>query len=1231
MKKIIFLFFLLLLILTGIALAPHLLQLERVRETVAEQLQDRFGSSVSTGRLQWDWLPVPHLSLRDTKITTDRVVCILPQTIIHPRWSSLFSKEISIKKIVLNHPRLRLIRTVGKNEKSDWSLPPTRIVVNNGVVTIDNDLETAGFSFSGPFQFTIKRGEIVLAGDWLKFDITASSTIANQLKILGKLDIAQNAYIARINCQGLQLHNVVTIAHGRIIPVDQEVDMTVHIAGTGLDTVTARLRGGFPSFIVKSEDAELLLNCGSSDLILAKNRDDFSVHINELELKEPGLTLSGTVERLLAESAADPRWHIDLRAKELDLSRIREGILTLWNKNVIVNEVLNIVLGGRARTASFQFDGPAANFHHLHTMTIAADVISAPIFVPEAELNLTDAHGAILIKDAILTGENLSASLGESRGRNCSLLLGLTGHGKPFRLDLDIDADLTPLPAILHRVVHHTGFSEELDRISNVRGSAVGHLSIGDTLDDPVVKITADNISVTMNYNRISWPIALHDGSFTLEPGRAGWQGVKGVVGPHLFDASSGTVTWGEGNTTRMTIDLPAATIDSAALFSELAANDFLPSSIKKNITRVQGMVDLQNGFLSGPARFPRQWVYHCNAKSKELQWERPDRTTSATLKNAVAFISNNKLTLNDSTLLSSGQSLNLSAQLTHSLLENWQGILTVDGTIDHAIGNWLRQKNWIPATYFPRLPCTLRKLKITWDKRPVEVAGTIIAGDGGQQKPMATIKLAAIGQTLVPEEIIFKNRDRRGHLTLAIAKMQPPGLRLTWEGELGVDTLQALLEYNPLSSGTLRGNFRLDTGSGPGISFLVGDLAADNLRWPCQHGKITIPAVLDLLVQGRDNRIDVKKLDLSLDANPLSLVGEATRSEKGLDVNLQLTAPRVSREDIRALLADLKDKASNFGINRSALPTTDKASPNWDMTGSVKFNIEHFFFTPEAASDDTPQEFVHALHPVRGRLVLTAGDHWYAQITQSRLCDINLSGVLYSDPVVGESSFDLSSPNPLLFQELLPCFGIEQNLVEGSFSLNGSLKGQPGNWSTGNLDFASSNGRILRMKLLARIFSLVNITDLFSPHDPSSIGQKGFRYTDLDLKTVIRDNRLFITKCVIKGEGLNLFAKGDMGLDTLDADFTVLVAPLKTIDAILGRIPLVGRAIGGKDAALVTIPVGIKGNIEDPQVTLLPPQAVSEGIVSLVQETLKLPFSILSPARPENQESAPAPIEPAR
>ena len=51
-------------------------------------------------------------------------------------------------------------------------------------------------------------------------------------------------------------------------------------------------------------------------------------------------------------------------------------------------------------------------------------------------------------------------------------------------------------------------------------------------------------------------------------------------------------------------------------------------------------------------------------------------------------------------------------------------------------------------------------------------------------------------------------------------------------------------------------------------------------------------------------------------------------------------------------------------------------------------------------------------------------------------------------------------------------------------------------------------------------------------------------------------------------GEGLNLFAKGDMDMDDLNADITLLIAPLKSVDTLISKVPIIGEPIVVKTAA---------------------------------------------------------------
>jgi len=122
-----------------------------------------------------------------------------------------------------------------------------------------------------------------------------------------------------------------------------------------------------------------------------------------------------------------------------------------------------------------------------------------------------------------------------------------------------------------------------------------------------------------------------------------------------------------------------------------------------------------------------------------------------------------------------------------------------------------------------------------------------------------------------------------------------------------------------------------------------------------------------------------------------------------------------------------------------------------------------------------------------------------------------------------------------------------------------------------------------------------------------------------MDIDTHIEKNRLILERAVVHGEGLNLFAKGDMNMDDLHADITLLIAPLKSIDSLISKVPIIGEPIIGEDGSIVTIPVAIKGPLDDPKITALHPEAVGDAVWGLVKDTMMLPFNILKQGKKTN------------
>ena len=75
--------------------------------------------------------------------------------------------------------------------------------------------------------------------------------------------------------------------------------------------------------------------------------------------------------------------------------------------------------------------------------------------------------------------------------------------------------------------------------------------------------------------------------------------------------------------------------------------------------------------------------------------------------------------------------------------------------------------------------------------------------------------------------------------------------------------------------------------------------------------------------------------------------------------------------------------------------------------------------------------------------------------------------------------------------------------------------------------------------------------------------------------------------------------------------------SPLSIGGGIVNKIPVLGPILGGN---LVAVPVKIKGNLYDPQVTFLSPSAIGSAFLGIVERTIKLPLTIIEPVLPERK-----------
>jgi hypothetical protein len=1221
--------FLILVFLLFLGLAPRFLLLDDIQKTITAQVSKSLDSTVAIQKMHWAWLPLPHLVLSNTNITNAHYDLSLPTVKIYPSWRIFLGEIRKPGKIILDRPEIHISKTAFQTGGSAAPLlPGITIIIHNGGLAVESPEEYRDVLLTDSLAFTSIRGKLKLLPQEVAVDIRTSSLFSKSISLKGNFNIPESKYQFSLDCQDIELHKLVkAFFKGRLAPAASTARLAGTITGKGLQHIKGDLYGTLPAFAVKHQDREIVLTGGSTDLRLLKSGPLLRLDINALELKDPGANLSGHIERIFSTTdsqeqppTAEPVWTIDITGSDLDLTAIRQKTLALWSDYKIVQTVSNILLGGKARSAAYRFTGSTADFKNLDAMIIEADVLSAAIHVPGVQVDLTAASGPIQIKDSLLTGHGLSARFEKSYGRNAELLLNIgKKFGDTFRLDIDIDADLVELPPILARLVHHEGFQRELKKFTEVSGKASGTLHLGDRLKGIITRVDVKNMQLATRYAPIPQTVFIDSGALHLEPGKVDWLQAKGRIGRQEISGISGNVSWQAGDPL-LHIEEMQAQLEGASLYAMLQQTEIMAQKISNVLSSLNGTINVTGGSLQGRPLEPESWQYELALASTGLSLTSPLLPAPAQAEKLTAAINHSEANIQEAAIQFLGQSFSLKGLLQHHLLQNWYGTIEFNGPVQTQLADWISREGWFPDKLRPQIPCTMENLKVNWQGKTVAVSGIILQGLSGARLPMAKIDFTGTPEHLRINELTFYAPGEQGRLELEFWRPSPQRLVLSWEGFVNADTIDALFQHSSFAAGTLSGDFRISSfADRPEATRFEGLLQAENLLLKAGMGQYPV-IITNLNMTGSGSQIRIPALNLAVGTEKITGSGQIAADKEGVQLDISLASSFLSKKSLTNLSMAMQEVQNVFLHGHPDGAPGLQMARDWEITGRIGFNFDSFTFNRTTITPyDVEQTVTYTLYDVHGDLQLAPGRISRTEILAAKLCGLDFRGYWFSDDNLGQK-FELNT-NPdetFRLENVLPCLGVQQDIIEGEFSLQADLLKESNTWYDGNIYIKSSQGRILRLKTLSRIFAVVNITDLFERH-VASTGKRGFPFSQMNIDTHIHANNLVVDRAIIRGEGLNLFARGEIHLDDYDADLTLLIAPFKTFNTIISKVPIIGGPIMGESGSRVSIPVAVKGPIADPIITPMHPEAVGDVFLNLLKDTFMLPYNILKPL--ENSE----------
>ncbi len=165
--------------------------------------------------------------------------------------------------------------------------------------------------------------------------------------------------------------------------------------------------------------------------------------------------------------------------------------------------------------------------------------------------------------------------------------------------------------------------------------------------------------------------------------------------------------------------------------------------------------------------------------------------------------------------------------------------------------------------------------------------------------------------------------------------------------------------------------------------------------------------------------------------------------------------------------------------------------------------------------------------------------------------------------------------------------------------SLNGSLR----------VEF--TNGVIERGNILAKIFSILNVSQLLRGRFPD-LKTRGLPYQHILANIQIQDGIASTDNFIIDSDAMKitLLGKVDLGKNLIDA--RIGVHPLVTLDTVVSNVPIAGYILTGKDKAFLSYVFEVKGDLDDPKIEDVPIKGLGEsswGIIKRLLETPLRPF----------------------
>jgi hypothetical protein len=317
---------------------------------------------------------------------------------------------------------------------------------------------------------------------------------------------------------------------------------------------------------------------------------------------------------------------------------------------------------------------------------------------------------------------------------------------------------------------------------------------------------------------------------------------------------------------------------------------------------------------------------------------------------------------------------------------------------------------------------------------------------------------------------------------------------------------------------------------------------------------------------------------------------GEGRRTAQGPVVQARLESPGIVLERLRQPPA--------------AQPASRDESPLWPLPVTGRIELRAGFLQLKR----------HRIEPFDGSLALEAR-RARLEVKEARTCGLSFPMEVEAVPDDVAVWLHLSMRDQAL-EDTIDCLTGGRVAMTGNADLRAELqaRGRQADLArnlTGTAQAEVRDGRVKKFALIGNILAFRGITSL-----EDMAKADGVPYRRMIAQGRFSEGQFVLEEGFFDSSAARLAASGHIDLLGASSQLSVLIAPLTTVERIVGAIPLIGDVFGG---TMVALPVAVHGDIRDPVIVPLGPRAITDQLLGIFERTLRLPGKLVVPPEQAN------------